>query len=194
MALIFHLLAEPQHVERPNKLPRTNASFSHSLMENERVEFSYIASPGSSIKIGAINNTKLERALENNVNHINGKAEIHLSHALGSFVPPVAVDPSKSDQVPLRPSHAPLAVNSSKRGQVPSRPPHPDSKYLSSIYAVPKMEELPEFDDQEWLSSSKNPLSNRKPETDETSPPEVWDKGLQIEAADVFALPYVIPF
>jgi len=104
-----------------------------------------------------------------------------------SLVPPVVGNSTKSF-VP------PIAANLSKIDQLSSKPPHSDAKYLSAIYSVPKMEDLLEYEDhQDWLFSSEKPKSNVKLEDDRT-PLQVWAKGVQIDAADVFALPYVIPF
>ncbi|KAL2530966.1 DNA ligase 1-like [Forsythia ovata] len=75
------------------------------------------------------------------------------------------------------------------------RPPHPDSKYLSEILTVPKMEEL-QTDDQEWLFYMKDPPSN-KPKVGFWGVREdvcVWSEAMYIESADVYALPYVIPY
>ncbi|CAI9776993.1 unnamed protein product [Fraxinus pennsylvanica] len=75
------------------------------------------------------------------------------------------------------------------------RPPHPDSKYLSEILTVPKMEEL-QTDEQEWLFYKKDPPSN-KPKVGFWGVREdlsVWSEAMYIEPADVYALPYVIPY
>ncbi|KAL7105870.1 hypothetical protein ACP275_07G073400 [Erythranthe tilingii] len=75
------------------------------------------------------------------------------------------------------------------------RPPHPDSKYLAEVLTVPKMTlDLSENDDQDWLFSKKAPT---KPKTESVGPDEdlrVWSEAVHIEAADVIALPYVIPY
>ncbi|KAL2486854.1 hypothetical protein Adt_31610 [Abeliophyllum distichum] len=76
------------------------------------------------------------------------------------------------------------------------KPPHPDSKYLSVVLTVPKMEEWSEFDDQDWLSSRKDPLSE-KPEVGSVQINQercVWSEAMHVESADVYALPYVIPY
>ena len=76
------------------------------------------------------------------------------------------------------------------------RPLHPDTRYLSLIYSVPKMEEPSDCDDQEWLFST-NASQPNKPKVgpsgvEET--PMVWAEAQQIASADIFALPYVIPY
>ncbi|XP_057514303.1 uncharacterized protein LOC130796040 [Actinidia eriantha] len=80
--------------------------------------------------------------------------------------------------------------------QASMKPPHPDSKYLSLIRSVPKMDEWSYFDDQEWLFSSK--ARSAKPpnvgSAEAAEAPRVWAEALQIESADVCALPYVIPY
>ncbi|GLT61005.1 hypothetical protein SLA2020_337410 [Shorea laevis] len=79
--------------------------------------------------------------------------------------------------------------------KVSTKPPHPDSKFLSQVLSVPKMEEWPDFDAQEWLfenngSQSKKPKMGTS-EIDKT--PQVWADSMWIESADVHALPYVLP-
>nr|XP_016487992.1 PREDICTED: glutamic acid-rich protein-like [Nicotiana tabacum] len=75
------------------------------------------------------------------------------------------------------------------------RPPHPDSKYLSQILAVPKVDDWSGFDDQEWLLSERTPAKKTETCPDEVNKEHwVWSEALQIEAADVCALPYVIPY
>lgn len=79
---------------------------------------------------------------------------------------------------------------------VHKKSPHPDSKYLSQVYSVPKMEELSDSDSQEWLFSS-NTSQATKPKLEDTEGEEtrqVWADAMQIESADVYALPYVIPY
>jgi hypothetical protein len=76
-----------------------------------------------------------------------------------------------------------------------SKPSHPDTKYLSRIYSIPKVE-WSDLDDQEWLFDSSI-SQERKPavkssEAGET--PQVWAEVVHIEPADVYALPYVIPY
>ncbi|XP_028759740.1 myb-like protein X [Neltuma alba] len=75
-----------------------------------------------------------------------------------------------------------------------AKPPHPDSMYLSQAYSVPKMDERPDFDDQEWLFGSHS-LQEKKPQAESSRPGgtvQVWAEALHIEP-DVYALPYVIP-
>ncbi|KAK4404044.1 hypothetical protein Sango_0773000 [Sesamum angolense] len=75
------------------------------------------------------------------------------------------------------------------------RPPHPDSKYLAEVLTVPKMADWSENDDQEWLFSKKGP--SNKPKLESAVGEEdlrVWSEAVHIEAADICALPYVIPF
>ncbi|KAH9603670.1 hypothetical protein KSS87_009246 [Heliosperma pusillum] len=86
-----------------------------------------------------------------------------------------------------------------RKGKSSSKPlpPHPDTKYLSQILSVPKMEEPPEFDDTDWLfenkrSSSKEGDCNVCYNTDGGE--HVWAKAVHFESADVYALPYVIPY
>ncbi|XP_039029827.1 uncharacterized protein LOC120164148 [Hibiscus syriacus] len=92
--------------------------------------------------------------------------------------------------------HLSSSAQASQIDEVSIKSPHPDSKYLSQVLSVPKMEEWSGVDDQSWLFHSTDPQS-KKPkvgfsEIDE--PPQVWAGALQIESADIYALPYVIPY
>ncbi|XP_054805756.1 uncharacterized protein LOC129308580 isoform X2 [Prosopis cineraria] len=76
-----------------------------------------------------------------------------------------------------------------------TKPPHPDSKYLSRVYSVPKMDEQPDFDDQDWLFGSHS-LQEKKPMSESSKvggTAQVWAEALHIEP-DVYALPYVVPY
>ena len=77
-----------------------------------------------------------------------------------------------------------------------AKPSHPDSKYLGQVYSVPKVDQWSDFDDQEWLFdrnvSPKRKSVVQSSEVEDT--PQVWAGALRIESADVFALPYVIPY
>ncbi|KAK9733962.1 hypothetical protein RND81_04G104000 [Saponaria officinalis] len=74
-------------------------------------------------------------------------------------------------------------------------PPHPDTKYLSQILSVPKLEELPELDDSDWLLESKTVSSKEHGEGyGDDGDEQVWAKAVHIESADIHALPYVIPY
>ncbi|QCD83330.1 myb-like protein X [Vigna unguiculata] len=77
-----------------------------------------------------------------------------------------------------------------------AKPSHPDSKYLGQVYSVPKVDQWSDFGDQEWLFDS-NILPERKSVVQSSEvgdTPQVWAEALRIESADVFALPYVIPY
>ncbi|GMJ01789.1 hypothetical protein HRI_003848100 [Hibiscus trionum] len=92
--------------------------------------------------------------------------------------------------------HLSPSAQASQIDEVSIKPPHPDSKYLSQVLTVPKMEEWSDFEDQSWLFQSTESQS-KKPkvgfsEIDE--PPQVWAEALQIESVDVYACPYVIPY
>lgn len=76
------------------------------------------------------------------------------------------------------------------------RPPHPDSRYLSQVYLVPKVDEVPDYDDEDWLFGCSGNQS-KKPKVESSGveeTPEVWSEALRIESADVHILPYVIPY
>nr|CAD1839101.1 unnamed protein product [Ananas comosus var. bracteatus] len=154
----------------PTKFPR---------MENGRtLAPARMAGPVSSVKPVPVNSIKEEKPLEVKGQTTNGIAEAHPSSAdLRLLAPPSASAPN------------------SENGEVSKKPPHPDLKFLDKVYSVPKLEEWPEYDDQEWLFSGSHLhlKPGTKREADET-PTEVWAEAMRIEPEDVIALPYVIPF
>lgn len=76
------------------------------------------------------------------------------------------------------------------------KPPHPDVKYLSQIYSVPKIEDFLgyEDDEEEWLFGGVSKKPKVEPSNSEEEMPQVWAEARQIESADIFALPYVVPY
>lgn len=87
-------------------------------------------------------------------------------------------------------------VRARENGEASKKPPHPDSKYLSQILSVPKMDEWSDFDDQGWLFDTTN-LQTKKHLVDSLGNegiPQVWAEAIRIETADISALPYVIPY
>ncbi|KAF7837023.1 myb-like protein X [Senna tora] len=160
----------------PSKVPRPSSS-SHPLTENGRtVKPCQSSIPLASNSPGAATNLKVD----NKEHKKNGIIEVR----------PSAVSPIKTitSTVPADP----VAKEAS------AKPPHPDLKYLSQVYSVPKMDEWSCFDDQEWLfSSSSSSLQEKKPAVESSvvgETPQVWAEALHIEPADVYALPYVIPY
>ncbi|KAI4317359.1 hypothetical protein L6164_025232 [Bauhinia variegata] len=157
---------------RPSKLPRPSSS-SHPFTENGRtLEPCQISIPHASDRPAGSSKLKVD----NKERKINGIIEAR----------PSTVSSSKTNTVTVPVD--PLS------GETPAKPPHPDSKYLSQVYSVPKME-WSDFDDQEWLfgnsSQEKKPMAESS-EVGETL--QVWAEALHIEPADVCALPYVIPY
>ncbi|KAF5726570.1 putative DNA binding protein [Tripterygium wilfordii] len=161
----------PENGSGPNKFPRPISS--HSVIENgKKSEPCETAFQPTSEKQGPVHCQRVDVK----------------EHGINSVV---------KDQGPnacsTRSSSSVLAVHSS--GDTSAKPPHPDSKYLSQILAVPKVE-WSDFDDQEWLFSSDHLLSKKPKVTcnlvDRT--PQVWADALKIDSADVTALPYVIPY
>ncbi|XP_048435563.1 TRAF3-interacting protein 1-like [Pyrus x bretschneideri] len=158
---------------RPSKLLRPSSS-SHSLLVNGRtLEPSQTSIPYVSDRLGAANNIKVDVK----DCKINGIVE----------APSLAVSTAKLTST---------ATQAVPVAEACMRPPHPDSRYLSHVYMVPKLDKVPDHDDQDWLfgcsdAQSKRPQveSSRVAET-----PEVWSEVLRIESADVHALPYVIPY
>ncbi|XP_061369152.1 uncharacterized protein LOC133312032 [Gastrolobium bilobum] len=162
------------HVDdnRISKLPRPSSS--HPCTENGRIlEPCQISLLNASHSIGAATNVKAD----NKERKINGIIE-----ALPSAV---SSDKTSTATVPAD------AVT-----EAYAKPPHPDTKYLSQVYLVPKADEWSDFDDQEWLFGSSS-TEEKKPvlkssEVGDTL--QVWAEAVHIEAADIFALPYVIPY
>ncbi|KAF6140163.1 hypothetical protein GIB67_028969 [Kingdonia uniflora] len=150
---------------QPNKLPR-HADLSHPYTENGgNLEPYQTSNQHSSVVHGGINSLKVGGKFEKVT---NGVVECQLSSVKAT-----------------RPSSAASGETSAKK-------PHPDSKYLSKILSVPSMEEWSDFDDQDWLFSN-----DPKPKTVSSGVEDtvnVWDKAQWIESAEVFALPYVIPY
>ncbi|XP_059448087.1 uncharacterized protein LOC132179384 [Corylus avellana] len=157
---------------RPNKLARPTSS-SHRFPENGRtMDHSQTSITNASDRHVAASNVKVD----NKERKINGI--IDQPSSVSSKKPMFAT--AQADQI----------------AEAAAKPPHPDSKYLSQVYTIPKMEEWSHYDDQEWLFSN-NGYQSELPkvgssEVEET--PEVWAEAMRIESADVCALPYVIPY
>jgi hypothetical protein len=142
---------------RPNKLARPTSS-SHRFSENGRLmDHSQTSITNTSDRHVAASNLKVD----NKERKINGI--IDQSSSVSSKKPMFAT--AQADLI----------------AEAAAKPPHPDSKYLSQVYTIPKMEGGSDYDDQEWLFSNN-----------ET--PQVWAEAMRIESADVCALPYVIPY
>ncbi|RDX74919.1 hypothetical protein CR513_45267, partial [Mucuna pruriens] len=156
----------------PNKFPRLSSS--HQSTENGRIlEPCQIPIPNASDRSRVAPSVKVE----NKECKINGIIETK----------PLAASSNKTHTA---------TVPADLLSEVSAKPPHPDTKYLGQVYSVPKVEPWSDFHDQEWLFGS-NDSQERKSvvessEVGET--PQVWAEALHIEPADVFALPYVIPY
>lgn len=88
------------------------------------------------------------------------------------------------------PQPSPVIAEASRKS------PHPDIKYLSKVLSVPQVQEWSDVDDQAWLFNNKKSLLS-KSEVDPNGVKQgqqVWAEALRIGSADVFALPYVIPY
>lgn len=159
----------------PSKLPRPASS---SLPDNENgriLEPCQISTPSyASDKMGAA--TKLK--VDNKEGKINGIIQVQ----------PSTISSNKNSTV---------IVPADRVAEAPSKLPHPDSKYLSQLYSVPQMDVWPDVDNQEWLFGSTCSLE-RKPtlefSEDRETRRHVWAEALHLEPADIFALPYVIPY
>ncbi|XP_020207780.2 myb-like protein X, partial [Cajanus cajan] len=157
---------------RPNKLPKLSST--HPFTENGKIlEPCQISIPNASVRSGVAAGVKVEKK----ECKINGFIEAQ----------PFA---ASSNKIHTATVPADLVTESS------AKPPHPDTKYLSQVYSVPKVQHWSDFDDQEWLFGSNVSQEQKSvlksSEVGET--PQVWAEALHIEPADVFALPYVIPY
>ncbi|XP_042412141.1 DNA ligase 1-like [Zingiber officinale] len=154
---------------RPNKVQRTNCS-PHLHEENGRtLGSSWIAVP--SLKPEATGNKLPTKAVGQNQQMINGISKAQPSSA--GLMYPVAVE---------------MNITSKVRAS-----PHPDSVFLEQLYTIPKVDEYPEHDNQEWLFSSHH-AQKPKAKLEASEVPHVWSEAMRIELADIVALPYVVPF
>lgn len=170
-------LAEPASMSdsltKINKLPRPTSS-SRSLPGNGRILDPFqTAAPFTSDKGGAAHNFKAD----NKERKLNG---VIVSQPLSVNTARPQVTGVQTDQI----------------AEVPVKPPHADTKYLSQVLLVPKMEDCSNFDDQEWLfqSSDSHSQTPKLGYSGNDEMPQVWAEAMRIEAADVCALPYVIPY
>ncbi|XVF65320.1 hypothetical protein PTKIN_Ptkin09bG0238500 [Pterospermum kingtungense] len=157
---------------KSHKLPRISSS--HPSKDNGRtLESCQAPTPRTSDSQGAGTCLKVD----NKECKVNGIIEAQLT----------SVSPTE---------HLSASAQASQNNEVSMKPPHPDSKYLSQVLSVPKMEEWSDFDDQSWLFPG-NESQSKKPNagfSEINEAPQVWAEALQIESADVCALPYVIPY
>ncbi|CAL0324961.1 unnamed protein product [Lupinus luteus] len=176
----------------PSKLPRPSPS--HPFTENGRIlEPCQVFNSHASDRPGVATSVKVDNK----------------EHKINGFVkappPPFAASSNKA-QVATTPTVAatqapaklpcPDTKSLNRLTEASAKPPHPDTKYLSQVYSVPKMDTWSEFDDQEWLfgsnsSQERNPVV-KSSEVGDTR--QVWAEALHIETADIYALPYVIPY
>ncbi|KAK3015847.1 hypothetical protein RJ639_007356 [Escallonia herrerae] len=169
---------------RPNKLPRPT---SHSLTENDKkLEPYQRSSPFTSDNQEAVNNLKVDKTCDGQRAANNFKVDSKERKLNGiTAACPLLVSSSK-----------PSSSTANQVADASRKSPHPDTMYLSQVLRVPRMDEWSEFDDQEWLfSSKKSPV--KKPDVDSVGVKQevrIWAEALQIESVDVFALPYVIPY
>ncbi|KAG5040929.1 hypothetical protein JHK82_013038 [Glycine max] len=156
----------------PNKFPKLSSS--HPFTENGRVlEPCQVSIPNASDRPREATSVKVEKK----ESKMNGIIESQ----------PFAASSNKTQTANVS---ADLVTEAS------AKPLHPDTKYLGQVYSVPKVEQWSDFDDQEWLFGS-NVSQERKSvvkSSEVWETPQVWAEALHIEPADVFALPYVIPY
>ncbi|KAG6501404.1 hypothetical protein ZIOFF_041284 [Zingiber officinale] len=154
---------------RPNKVQRANFS-THLHEQNGRtLGSSYIAH--TSLKPEAAGNKLPTNAVGQKEHTMNGISEAKPSSA--GLMHSVAAETDINRKV-----HA---------------SPHPDFVYLEQLYSIPKVDEYPEYDDQEWLLRSHH-AQKSKSKLDACEIPQVWSEAMRIESVDTVALPYVVPF
>ncbi|KAL8106149.1 uncharacterized protein LOC141677225 [Apium graveolens] len=160
----------PEYVIKPEKMPRLD---SHPLSENgQESEPFETTTLFTSKEQGTPSNFEVDKK-DKKINGLTGPHPLPTS--LAPKPPPVI-----SEQI----------------AEASRIPPHPDMKYLSKVFSVPQIDEWSEVDDQAWLFNNKDSLLN-KSEVDPVGVnqgQQVWAETLRIESADVFALPYVIPY
>ncbi|OIW17995.1 hypothetical protein TanjilG_31368 [Lupinus angustifolius] len=175
----------------PNKIPRPSPS--HPFTENGRIlEPCQVSIPNASDRLGVTTSVKVD----NKESKMNGFVKAPPPFAASSNKAHIATVPTVPvTEPPAKPPH-PDAKFLSQVTQVSAKPPHPDTKYLSQVYSVPKMEVWSNIDDQEWLFSNSS-SQEKKPAVKSSEvwdTRQVWAETLHIETADVYALPYVVPY
>ncbi|OIW00577.1 hypothetical protein TanjilG_14803 [Lupinus angustifolius] len=175
----------------PSKLPRPSPA--HPFTENGRIlEPCQVFNSNASDRPEVATSVKVD----NKEHKINGFVKAPPPFAASSTKAQIATAPTvPATEAPAKPPH-PDAKFLSQLTEASAKPPHPDTKYLSQVYSVPKMDVWSEFDDQEWLLGSSG-SQERKPvvkssEVGDTR--QVWADTLHIETADIYALPYVVPY
>ncbi|KAK1306654.1 hypothetical protein QJS10_CPA10g01510 [Acorus calamus] len=139
-----------ENEKRPTKQPKQEFSSTHLSLENGKTLEPY------HIAIQSASNREGTSHVENEYHKTNGTIDGY------------------SSQHNSRPVVS--TMEAIENGEASTRPPHSDSKYLSEIYAVPKMDEWPETDDQDWLFDCGRPELMPKAEPDPDKTPQVWSK------------------
>lgn len=157
---------------------------SHHPLENGRILESYPTPPAKAPPwSGPANNSNNVIKANKEDRKINGVAETWPPPPISSSVN-MQSSTSQANSLLVK---APLV-----------KPPHPDSKYLDEILdRVPRTEELPELDDdQGWLfdANSEYSMKSERNSTVVGEMPQVWGESLHIGSADIYALPYVVPY
>jgi hypothetical protein len=171
---------------KPNKLPRPTSSLPLSAENGRMLGTCQISTAVIKGRQEAVYTEKVGNKGHLIIGLIEAQAP-----SISSTTESLPISLTKSLTKPLDSS-----AQTDQIAEVSRKQPHPDSKYLPEVLTVPKMEEWLEFEDQEWLFQSTNSQA-KKPKVglsgvDET--PMVWSEALQIETADVYALPYVMPY
>ncbi|KAM0935843.1 hypothetical protein DsansV1_C27g0197111 [Dioscorea sansibarensis] len=158
---------------RPNKLLKATPSPHPTVQNGRTLESCHMASANPLIRHETSNSVKAAEPPHNKIHKENG--------IVGAHTPSIQMKPS-------------VAVQTGGKGEIPIKPPHRDCRYLSQVYFVPKLEEFSENDDQSWLFSTENCLAKKPVKLKAEEIPQVWAQAMHIDSADVFALPYVIPY
>ncbi|XP_042055277.1 DEAD-box ATP-dependent RNA helicase 42-like isoform X2 [Salvia splendens] len=183
---------------RPNKIQRLAP---HQLTENGRKldPFQTPMKPSHNNHI-IPNNARVDN-LERLMNGFTGAHKPSPEKPKSSAV--VAMISNQIAEASKVPGHDPPSVNKALKvpkiddliAEASRRPPHPDAKYLAEVLTVPKVEDWCEPDHQDWLFTEKGHAGMRKVEqVSDKDDQHVWSEAVHIESADIYALPYVIPY
>lgn len=216
MIVLFFFVFFTENGDRPNKSLKSFPSSRPVIQNGRKFDPGSIAVQHGSEKQGAANNHRVD-SKEHKRNGlimtqpVNASSiRISSTNVTGSENGQASTRPVHPDnkehkinglivpQPPSTPLKAPLpssaAIN--ENGETAAKPPHPDIKYLSRILSVPKLDELPDLVEDEWLSTNSHSQMKeavrRSPGNDGIR--QVWSEAIRIESADISALPYVIPY
>ncbi|XP_059318331.1 uncharacterized protein LOC132068680 [Lycium ferocissimum] len=182
---------------RPAKLLRPSSS-QQPTQNGKKLDTHPKADLFSSIKQGVATDTRVENKEQKVNGSLEGQPLFSVKAKAPSPIPGAdqIAEASKKPLFSVKAKASSVIPGADQIAEASKRPPHPDSKYLSQILTIPKMDDWSGFDDQEWLSGSKRtPAKDAEMCPDEVNKEHcVWSEALQIDSADICALPYVIPY